>query len=187
MDNQGTGGVLALRKIITAPYLIPPAYTVLATNCSQELKGVCTYSGDTTVSGGSLILSATSAVSSNSAYRLSTGNFALLKLNYDGTANVRQLWIDGVQQPNGVYGTGTAGIDPASTGTITVIGFAPASLAVSQSGDSITFSWLGTYRLQSKINDIIGPWFDYPGGGTSPVNIPLNATNTSMFFRLSTH
>jgi autotransporter-associated beta strand protein len=183
MDNQGTGGILALTKIITAPYLIAPAYTVLATNCAQELTGLCTYSGDTTVSGGSLILSSTAAVSPYSAYRLSTSNYALLKLNYAGSADVRQLWIDGVQQPNGVYGAGTPGIDPASTGTITVTGADP-KIVFSRSGQTLTLSWAGPgYKLQFKKELSASVWCDYPAGTTSPVNVSIGSG--SQYFRLS--
>jgi hypothetical protein len=97
------------------------------------------------------------------------------------------LWIDGVQQPNGVYGAGTPGINPNSTGTLTVTGFAPVSLVVSQAGNSLTFSWQGLYKLQSKTNDILGPWFDYPGGGSSPVNVTVDHNKGSVFFHLSTY
>jgi hypothetical protein len=108
-------------------------------------------------------------------------------LNYSGTAPVRQLWIDGVQQPNGEYGAGTPGINSASTGTITVTGYAPATLGFSQSGGSLTFSWQGVYKLQAKTNDISSPWFDYPDGGTSPVNVIVDHAKGSMYFRLSTY
>jgi autotransporter-associated beta strand protein len=179
MDNQGTGGILALRKI--------------GTNCIQTLYGTNTYSGDTTVSEGILAITEFDsanypglvlAVSPNSAYRLSTS--AVLQLNYPGTANVRQLWINGVQQPNGVYGAGTPGIDPASTGTLTVTGYAPVALGVSQSGSTLTFTWQGVYKLQAKTNSIIGPWFDYPDGSTSPVVTTIDKTKGSVYFRLST-
>ena len=192
IDNLGTGGILALRKVATGPAFIIPGTSTPATNCTQTLSGVNTYSGDTTVEGGHLVMAAASAVSSNSVFRLFTvaqgqcpDNSVSLILNYDGTAPVRQLWIDGVQQPNGVYGAGTPGIDPNSTGTLTVTGFAPVSFGFSQSGNSVSFSWEGLYKLQSKTNDIIGPWFDYPGGGTSPVTVPVDHTLESVFFRLS--
>src|SRR6185369_4304188 len=143
IDNPGVGGILALRKVATGPSFIVPATGLPATNCAQTLSGVNTYSGDTTVEGGALIMANAAAVSSNSVFRLFTvaqgqcpDNTVALVLNYSGTAPVRQLWINGVQQPTGVYGAGTAGIHPGSTGTLTVTGFAPASLEVSQSGNS---------------------------------------------------
>ena len=192
MDNQGTGGVLALKKVATGPAYIVPATGVPATNCSQILSGVNTYSGDTTVEGGHLVMSAASAVSSNSAFRIFTvaqgqcpDSSVSLVLNYDGTAPVRQLWINGVQQPNGAYGAGTPGIHPSSTGTITVTGYAaPPTLGFSQSGGTLTFSWTGNFKLQSQTNSLTGTWFDYPAGGTSPVVVTVDNTKGSVFFRL---
>ena len=56
-DNPSIGAYLALRKINTAPYAYPPtAPTQTVTNGVQNMTGVCTYSGDTTVEGGGLIL-----------------------------------------------------------------------------------------------------------------------------------
>jgi len=194
IDNPGTGGLLALKKVATGPGYIVPATGLPATNCAQTLSGVNTYSGDTTVEGGALIMATASAVSSNSVFRLFTvaqgqcpESSVSLVLSYAGTAPVRQLWINGVQRPNGVYGAGTPGIHPSSTGTLTVTGFAPVSLGVSQSGNTLTFSWAGVYKLQTKTNNIIGPWFDYPSGGTSPVNVTVDRTKGSVFFRLSTY
>ena len=183
-DSWGGGGVLALEKIITAPFPFPNVNpTTMATNCYQALSGICTYSGDTTVAGGTLILSAVTAASPNSAYRLSTNNYALLRLSYTGTAPVRQLWINGVEQPNGVYGAGTPGIDPTSTGTITVTGADP-TLTFSRSGNTLTLSWVGTgYKLQYQKNSLTGVWTDYPGGTTSPVHVTIGGG--AQFFRLT--
>jgi autotransporter-associated beta strand protein len=167
MDNQGTGGILALRKI--------------GATCIQTLSGVNTYSGDTTVSEGTLAFATTTAVSPNSTFRLSSG--APVALNYAGDAPVRQLFIDGVQKPRGTYGAETAPI--TGTGTITVVEDAPASLGFAFSDSTLSFSWQGAYKLQSATNNILGPWFDFPNGGTSPVNVTVDPSNGSVFFRLS--
>jgi autotransporter-associated beta strand protein len=169
MDN---GGVLALWKI--------------GTNCTQTLSGVNTYSGDTTVSEGTLIFSTASAVSSNSTFRLTTapGAHAALALNYAGDAPVKGLFIDGVQMPIGTYSASTPPI--TGTGTISVTGFAPVSLEVSQTGSALTFSWQGVYKLQAKTNNIIGlvrlsRWRHESGerhGGSD---------QGSVYFRLSTY
>jgi autotransporter-associated beta strand protein len=211
-DNPSTGAILALKKVATGlPYILPGSWTispsdptaVAASNCVQTLKATatCTYSGDTTVAGGVLIVLGPSAISPNSAYRLQStaspgciDSACALLLSYTGTANVRQLWIDGVQQPNGVYGsignslgaTGVAGIAPTSPGTLTVTGYAPVVLGATKSGNTITFSWAGVYKLQSKTNTLSGAWYDYPGGVTSPVTVPTSSANTSVFYRLST-
>lgn len=186
MDNTGVGGKLALRKIITAPFLLQG---VLATNCTQGLKEACvaTYSGDTTIDGGTWNVQGPTAISPNSAYRLSTNNYANLWLNYSGNAPCRQLWINGVQMPNGTYGAGTPGIDPTSTGTITVTGYAPINFAAANSGNALTFTWQGLYKLQVSTNTPSGPWTDYPSGGQSPVIAGIDTTKTAVFFRLSTY
>ena len=183
-----------MKKVATGPVFITPCTGIPATNFTQTLSGVNTDSGDTTVEGRRLRMAATSAVSPNSAFRLFTvaqgqcsHSSVSLILDYADNANVSQLWIDGVQQPNGVYGTGTPGINPNSTRTITVTGFAPVSLGVSQSGSSLTFSWQGVYKLQAKTNNIIGPWLDYPSGSTSPVNVTVDHTKGAVFLRLSTY
>lgn len=194
IDNLGTGGVLALRKVATGPAYINPGTGSQAVNCVQTLSGVNTYSGDTTVAGGQLIMANATAVSPNSAFRLFTvaqgqcpDKTVALALNYSGTAPVRQLWIDGVQQPNGVYGAQTPGISSGSTGTITVTGYAPVVLNAVRSAGSLTLSWQGVYKLQSTTNVATGPWVDLPRGGSSPVQIPVDQTKTAVFFRLSTY
>jgi len=194
-DNEGVGGVFALRKINSAPYingLIPGNTSIMATNCEQVLAGVNTYSGDTTIDGGILTMAAESAVSPNSAYRININatNNSKLRLTYAGNANARQLWINGVQQPNGVYGAGTTGIDAPNGGTITVTGFsAPPTLGVSRSGNTLNFSWTGSFKLQSQTNSLsvgIGTnWFDFPGGGSSPTPATISPANGSVFFRLA--
>jgi hypothetical protein len=68
----------------------------------------------------------------------------------------------------------------------------PAPMLIfTQTGNSLQFSWnttFGAFRLQAQTNDLsVGlsqDWFDYPGGGTSPVIVPLGATNGAVFFRL---
>jgi hypothetical protein len=53
---------------------------------------------------------------------------------------------------------------------------------------TMTLSWSGEgYRMQAQTNGLSsGPmnWFDYPGGTTSPITIPVNSANRSVFYRL---
>jgi len=62
-------------------------------------------------------------------------------------------------------------------------------LGMSQSGSTLTFTWTGTFKLQSQTNSLSGGlttnWFDYPGGSTSGVSVSINPTNPTVFFRLS--
>jgi autotransporter-associated beta strand protein len=63
------------------------------------------------------------------------------------------------------------------------------TLNVMNNGTSLDFSWAGNFKLQAQTNSlsigISNNWFDYPGGGSSPVNVPIDAANGSVFFRLS--
>ena len=199
MDNDGTGGIMAYRKINSAPYIAGDGVT-LVTTCRQGLRNDCvaTYSGDTTIDAGVWDILGTSGVSPNSAYRINTttANFGpgKLRLGYVGNANCRQLWIDGVQQPNGVYAhtgnglgaIGVAGIDTTGTGTITVTGFAPVVLNASNSGGNLNLSWSGVYKLQSSPSLTPAVWTDVPGAVTSPVVIPINPATPAKFYRLAT-
>jgi fibronectin-binding autotransporter adhesin len=65
------------------------------------------------------------------------------------------------------------------------------TLNFTNSSTSIVFSWsdpFNSFKLQSQTNNLnIGQssnWRDYPGGGTSPVTVPIVKTNTTLFYRL---
>jgi hypothetical protein len=59
----------------------------------------------------------------------------------------------------------------------------------SPGAQSLDFSWTGSFKLQSQTNALnVGlntNWYDYPGGDSSPVSVPVDASNGSVFFRLS--
>jgi len=65
---------------------------------------------------------------------------------------------------------------------------APPTLAFTQTGSNLQFSWTGSFKLQAQTNSLnVGVstnWTDYPGGGTSPVTLPMDATQGTVFFRL---
>ncbi|MEX1113796.1 MAG: autotransporter-associated beta strand repeat-containing protein [Akkermansiaceae bacterium] len=65
------------------------------------LTGSCTYSGDTTVSEGTLTLPDENTANEASSVNIATDAF--LDLNFGGTDTVDKLFIGGVQQPAGVY------------------------------------------------------------------------------------
>jgi len=76
-----------------------------------------------------------------------------------------------------------------ANGVLSVVSSAaPPTLSVSQTGNALTFSWTGAFKLQSQTNNLStglnGTWFDYPSGGSSPVNVNINPANGSVFFRL---
>jgi autotransporter-associated beta strand protein len=82
------------------------------------LSGLNTYSGDTTVSSGTLTLGQING--SNEASTVSIASDAVLNLTFDGTDTVDKLFLNGVQQPAGVYGSGNSGGRITGTGTLTV-------------------------------------------------------------------
>jgi hypothetical protein len=62
------------------------------------------------------------------------------------------------------------------------------TLNFARAGDSLQFSWAGGFKLQAQTNSFsvgLGSnWADYPGGGTSPVTVPIDVTKGVVFFRL---
>ena len=80
----------------------------------------------------------------------------------------------------------------ASNGTIKVVSSVttPPTLNVAQAGGNLTFTWSdASFKLQSQTNSLNAGvktnWSDYPGGGSSPVNVTINPANPTVFFRLS--
>jgi hypothetical protein len=83
----------------------------------------------------------------------------------------------------------TPSFDPA-TGNLSLAVAAPPTLNFGQLGGGVLrFSWTCGYKLQSQTNTLSTGlstnWFDYPGGGASPVNVTVNPAQGSAFFRLS--
>ena len=79
----------------------------------------------------------------------------------------------------------------ATSGSIKVLSstpLAPPILGLNRSGNTLTFSWDGQFKLQAQTNalsvGISNNWVDYPGGSPSPVNVTINPTNPAVFFRL---
>ena len=65
----------------------------------------------------------------------------------------------------------------------------PALNFTNTGGGSLQFSWTGSFKLQTQTNTLstgLGTnWGDYPGGGSSPVNVTVDPLQPSVFFRLS--
>jgi hypothetical protein len=90
-----------------------------------------------------------------------------------------------------IQGGSTGTFDP-TTGelSITTIPAAP-TLNVTQTGNSLEFSWSnlnGVYHLQAQTNSLsVGistNWFNYPGGNTNSLTVPIDAANAAVFYRL---
>jgi fibronectin-binding autotransporter adhesin len=207
------------------------------------LTGVNTYSGATTVSNGTLVVTSaslaadlyleggsfvggaegvvatnaiggsivintgalvatvnTSLAASNTFYEplglVSANGGAIQVVNAGPTLVVGQkftLFNQPVQNGNllTVTGGGATWVNNLATdGSITVATVtAPPTLNIAQAGNNLQFTWSGSgYKLQAQTNSlsvgISNNWGDYPGGGTSPVSVPINSANGAVFFRL---
>jgi Concanavalin A-like lectin/glucanases superfamily len=71
---------------------------------------------------------------------------------------------------------------PVPPGTVPILNYTNVG------GGQLQFSWTGSGILQSQTNSLsagLGTnWVDYPGGGTSPVTVPVDASQGSVFFRV---
>lgn len=126
----------------------------------------------------------------NGGAGLTAGNYKLIAKGGSGT-------VAGTAPSSvTVGGDGLAGGASASLSIsggelyLVVTGGGAPTLGVSKSGSTLTFTWSdASYHLQSQTNTInVGlstNWADYPGGGTSPVNVTIAPVNPTVFFRLS--
>jgi hypothetical protein len=90
--------------------------------------------------------------------------------------------------PAGVTVTNKLHVDGSIT-VLTSTPTTPPTLNVAQAGNNLQFTWSGSgYKLQAQTNSlsvgISNNWGEYPGGGTSPVSVPINTANSAVFFRL---
>jgi fibronectin-binding autotransporter adhesin len=167
--------------------------------------------GNSTI--GTLTINNTLTLAGNTTIEISSGvgqdQVMATTVNYGGTLTVNS--IGSTPSPGDTFQIFTASshtgnfssisgspgpnlgytFDPA-TGILSVIstGTTGPTLSVSQSGSTLTFSWTDpSFKLQSQTNSLSSGldnnWFDYPGGGASPVDVTLDPANPSVFFRLS--
>jgi hypothetical protein len=78
----------------------------------------------------------------------------------------------------------------AVDGSISATSVSRPTLNFTPTSTNVQFSWntsFGAYRLQAQTNNagISTNWSDYPGGGTSPITVPIDRTKGAVFFRLA--
>ena len=153
-----------------------------------------TYTGNTVISNGVLQLNTPTTLDTNTTVYVYT-NTAAINLNYTGTNVVKNLYVNGIQQPQGVYGanppgiTGTGYLD-VSDGAVTMPPTLHYVISGSPGSQSLDFDWTGSFKLQWQTANTLSAglttnWVDYPGGGSSPVSVPVGSSVGSAFFRLS--
>ena len=110
-----------------------------------SLTGTNTYTGDTTVNGGTLRLgNGTSPTNLANTADVTVAPGAMLHLDYTGTDTINALWVDGSQLPPGVYSS-TSGFITGS-GTLTVTTGLPST-------DYATWSGRGIHDLSGDPSD----------------------------------
>jgi autotransporter-associated beta strand protein len=147
-------------------------------------------------------------VSRNGGTLASDRIVGLSSVSFGGALVVNNVGPDALAQGNSfqlfnIGGTGNfTSITPAlplplawsfnpATGLLSVTGPQP-TLNYVHSGNNVTFTWANgggyTFKLQAQTNSPSGGlsanWFDYPGGGSSGLSVPIDATRGSVFFRL---
>ncbi len=139
-----------------------------------EISGNRSYSGDTEILEGTLTISQINTQDETATYRI--GNGATLNLNFPGTDTVGRLFIDGKQQPAGVYGSQTAGIE--GTGSLTVTagpGGYTAWAEQNAPGTNITGDHDGD-TVQNGIEYFMGEM------GSSPTSLPSPARDGTIIW-----
>lgn len=155
------------------------------------LSGANTYTGNTSVRGGSLALSQPT-LALGSTVSVSSG--ATLQLNFATTNRVTALVLNGVNQPNGVYNSTTGAPYITGTGSLLVqpIATTPTNLTSSVSGNTLSLSWPASHLgwiLQQQTNSLaIGistNWSDVAGSASiTGTNITINPAVPTVFYRL---
>jgi fibronectin-binding autotransporter adhesin len=162
---------------------------------------------------GKLTINNTLALAGNIAIEVDKANgtndvIAATTVNYGGTLTITDLSgglvagdsftivTAGARTGNftSIAGSPGLGLDwqfNPTTGVLSVIsvGVNPPTLLNVQTGNTLALSWAEAgYKLQSQTNDLAtgvsGNWSDFPAGNVSPVNVGVDATVGSVFFRL---
>jgi autotransporter-associated beta strand protein len=158
----------------------------------QVLAGTNSYTGSTTVGGGTLeIVLPTLAAGSS----VSIASGATLQLDFGSTNQVAALVLNGVNQPAGVYNSTTSPAFISGSGSLLVSPIAtnPITINAVVNGNQYTLSWPSDHigwRLQAQTNSVsVGlstNWATVLGSTTTnQISIPINTANGCVFFRLS--
>lgn len=162
IQDGGAGKTLALIK------------TGLGT---QVIAGTNTYSGNTTVSAGTLSLSSPNASNQSSTVTLATTG-AVLELAFVGTDTVDKLVIGATQMPVGIYGatgSGATTLDDthfAGTGTLTVTSGGSFSNFASWANDTTKGNIPGEPATGDFDNDGLTNLIEYALGKNPRVSSP---------------
>jgi len=151
------------------------------------LSGLNTYTGNTTVSGGTLEL-ATANLNSNSTVTVASG--AVLQLDAATTNKVAVLVLNGTSEPVGLYNSTSGAPYITGAGTLQVTGAVvqrPTITGVSLSGTNVVFTGINglsgeNYNILTSTNVAapLSSWTVLPMGTFSSGNFTItNGVNTN--------
>jgi autotransporter-associated beta strand protein len=157
----------------------------------QVLTGTNAYTGNTTVSGGTLAI-AVPSLSANSTVSVASG--AMLQLDFTTTNQVTGLILNGVSQPLGVYNSGTSPLYISGTGSLRVaepsVATNPTNITAVVNGTQYNLSWPASHIgwiLQSNAVSVASSasWFPVANSpSTNRVLLNINPALPNVFFRL---
>ena len=161
---------------------------------SLDLAGTNTYTGNTTVTGGTLEI-AQPALSAASTVTVASGG--LLQLDFATTNTVAGFELNGASQPAGVYNSITSPTYLSGSGSLLVVPVVtnPTNIVFKVSGDNLNLSWPASYigwRLLVQTNNLAkgistnpNDWVTVPGSAaTNQVNITIDPTKPAEFYRM---
>ena len=165
------------------------ATLTISNSTDYTLTGKNSYTGNTTVNQGTLVISVAS-IATNST--LSVTNGAVLQFNFTTTNTIGTLVLNRIAQPNGVYNSNNFPTYIADTGSLQVgvSGPGPATLTNSMSGNTLTRSWPAGqgWRLQQQTNaltvGISTNWVDLTDASVSSTNLKIDPALPTVFYRL---
>ena len=199
------GGTLGGAGTIFGPVTLS-AGTTLAPGSSPGAVGTLTISNNLTITSGNVLVAVNKSLSpspSNSVVFVSgtlanSGTGTLTVTNIGPALAVGDTFqVFNQAVPNGASLTVTGGNatwtnNLAASGSISVksiIVTTPPTLNLQVSHSSgvtsLQFSWTGSDILQAQTNSLTGTWYNYPGGGVSPVNVTVDPHQGQVYFRLA--
>ena len=188
---------------LSGPVTLQAARTTLAPGASIGSVGTLTINNDLFI-GGNVAIDVNKSLSQSndlvvvSGLLVNTGTGTLTVSNLGQTLAVGDrftLFSKPMQNGAAVTVSGARANwinNLAVDGSITVGSLIlPPTLNFTRTGYSLQFTWtdsFNSFKLQSQTNSLVTGlgtnWTDYPGGGTSPVTVPIAMTNRAVFFKL---
>ena len=192
---KGTGGLngnlLALAGSTVSPGASIGTLTVsnnatLGGDLFMEVNRTSSPNADSLVVVGTLAAGGTLTVTNIGSALQANDTFQFFPSGVSGfTANLPTYDIPNARQYTWQTNLTTLG----SVKVLTSVAIAQPTLGIVKSGNTLTFSWTGPFKLQSQTNSlsvgISNNWGNYPGGSTSPVVVTVNPVNPTVFYRLS--